>query len=112
MKVAERFLEKFSAIIIATLGCFDRVIIKGYLPFRDNAHLNTFVDYKLKMRRKDFLPFLEKQSQELVARSQIIRDREGLLVSFITETEPRSPGSPPLDPAPIFLKMRPRPSFF
>jgi len=66
MKSVNRFVAKFAALIVASLSCFDRVIFKGHLPFGDDVHLNSFVDYRLQMRRKDFLPWLEKRSGQLV----------------------------------------------
>jgi hypothetical protein len=65
-----RFTQKFADVIVAVLGCHDRVIFKGYLPFGGDDHLNRFVDHGLKMRRKDFLPFVEQQSQALVEQAQ------------------------------------------
>ena len=61
-----RFTQRFAEDIVSTLGCFDRVIFKGYLPFGGDDHLNRFVDYGVKMRRMDFLPFVEQQSDRLV----------------------------------------------
>jgi hypothetical protein len=66
MSFAKAFVDKFDSSIISVLGCFDRVIFKGHLPFGDEHHLNSFVDAGLRMRRKDFLPWLEKHSQRLV----------------------------------------------
>jgi hypothetical protein len=66
VKTPNPFLAKFAASIIATLSCFDRVIFKGHLPFFDEAHLNRFVDGTLRMRRADFLDFLEDKSEILV----------------------------------------------
>jgi hypothetical protein len=71
------FLVKFATSIIATLGCFDRVIFKGHLPFGNEAHLNRFVDRVLGMRRKDFLPFLEGKSDELVAHAKQLAEAQG-----------------------------------
>src|SRR5436190_14932751 len=65
-----RFTQRFAPSIISTLGCFDRVIFKGYLPFGNDAFLNGFVDYRLNIRRKDFLPFVETQSETLVAHAK------------------------------------------
>ena len=70
MQSVNQFVAKFASLIVTTLSCFDRVIFKGHLPFGDARHLNRFVDYRLKMRRKDFLPWLERQSQRLVAHAQ------------------------------------------
>jgi hypothetical protein len=71
------FTQRFAASIVTTLGCHDRVIFKGYLPFGDDAHLNRFVDYGLKMRRKDFLPFVEQQSDALVAHAKAVGQQAG-----------------------------------
>jgi hypothetical protein len=46
------------------------VIFKGYLPFGNDAFLNRFVDHGLKIRRKDFLPFVESHSETLVAHAK------------------------------------------
>jgi hypothetical protein len=61
-----RFCERFTSSILSVLACHDRVIFKGYLPFGGDEHLNRFVDYGLKIKRKDFLPFVEKHSENLV----------------------------------------------
>jgi hypothetical protein len=66
MDLPQTFLDKFSSSIVSVLGCYDRVIFKGHLPFGDDGHLNSFVDYGLKIPRKDFLPMLQGKSQELV----------------------------------------------
>ena len=50
-----RFVERFTSSIVAVLGCHDRVIFHGHLPFGGDEHLNRFVDYGLKIRRMDFL---------------------------------------------------------
>jgi hypothetical protein len=71
------FTVKFAASIIAVLGCFDRVIFKGHLPFGDDAHLNRFVDHTLGMPRKDFLPWLEGQSEQLVAHAKALAEQHG-----------------------------------
>jgi hypothetical protein len=77
MPTNHRFAQRFAASIVTTLGCHDRVIFKGYLPFGDDAHLNRFVDYGLKMRRKDFLPFVEQQSEALVAHAKALGQEAG-----------------------------------
>lgn len=77
MTLGSRFLDKFAALIVAVLSCFDRVIFKGHLPFGDDARLNTFVDHVLHMRRKDFLPFLQTQSDQLVAHAKQTAEAAG-----------------------------------
>jgi hypothetical protein len=70
-----RFVERFTSSIGATLACHDRVIFHGHLPFGGDTHLNRFVDHGLKIKRKDFLPFVEKQSQVLVEHAQALADK-------------------------------------
>jgi hypothetical protein len=72
MKTPNPFLAKFAASIVAVLSCFDRVIFKGHLPFGNDAHLHRFVDGTLKMPRKDFLPWLQARSDQLVAHAQAL----------------------------------------
>jgi len=72
------FTAKFAAAIVTVLGCHDRVIFKGYLPFGRDGHLNGWVDHSLKIRRKDFLPFVEKQSQALVDHAKAEADKAGV----------------------------------
>ena len=73
----QRFRDKFAPKISSVLSCFDRVIFKGYLPFGDDGHLNAYVDGILKMKRKDFLPWLEKHSQALVEHAQGLAHQQG-----------------------------------
>ena len=66
MKTLSCFVAKFTNLIVAVLSCFDRVIFKGYLPITNGPALEGFVDHVLKIRRKDFMDFAEKQSETLV----------------------------------------------
>jgi hypothetical protein len=77
MSKSNAFVSKFAASIVAVLGCFDRVILKGHLPFGDDAHLNRFVDYVLKIPRKDFLPFLEDKSDQLTEHAKATAQQHG-----------------------------------
>src|SRR5947209_1992858 len=77
MKTDNPFVAKFAASLVAVLGCFDRVILKGHLPFGGDAQLNRFVDHVLKMPRKDFLPWLQARSDELVAHAQALAQQHG-----------------------------------
>ena len=65
MKTLSRFVAKFTSLIVGVLSCFDRVIFKGYLPITNGPALEGFVDYVLKIRRKDFMDFAEDQSESL-----------------------------------------------
>ena len=66
MSTSSCFTQKFAPAIVNVLGCFDRVIFKGHLPFGNDFQLNQFVDGVLGIRRIDFLPRVEKLSQALV----------------------------------------------
>jgi hypothetical protein len=46
-----RFTQKFADSILSLLHCHDRVILKGYLPFYQDAALNNLSDYGLRLRR-------------------------------------------------------------
>ena len=77
MNFAKRFIQKFALSIVCMLSCFDRVIFKGYLPFHGEQGLNDYVDRVLRMRRKDFLPWLKQHSDVLVAYAQKLARQHG-----------------------------------
>src|SRR6185369_10671060 len=77
MPAPNAFVAKFASSLIAVLGCHDRVIFKGYLPFSDEAHLNRFVDHTLGIKRKDFLAFAKEKAKILVTHAQDVAAREG-----------------------------------
>jgi hypothetical protein len=66
MSSTNAFLVKFASSIIAVLGCHDRILFRGHLPFSHEAQLNRFVDDILRIKRKDFLAFAEEKSELLV----------------------------------------------
>jgi hypothetical protein len=70
MQTSNAFFVKFAPSIIAVLGCHDRLIFKGHLPFSDETHLNRFVDHSLRLKRKDFLAFAEEKSELLVTHAK------------------------------------------
>ena len=72
MSSTNAFLVKFASSLIAVLGCHDRVLFKGYLPFSSETHLNRFVDDTLRIKRKDFLAFAEEKSELLVKHAKTL----------------------------------------
>ncbi len=74
---ASSFVSKFSQQIVTSLNCFDRVIFKGHLPFWNDKRLNDFVDYALKIKRKDFLPRLKQESERLVDHAKAVAAEAG-----------------------------------
>lgn len=77
MKAANLFVHKFANSIISVLSCFDRVIFKGHLSLRNDVYLNRFVDTVLGIRRKDFIPLLQKHSELLVRHAKECAERHG-----------------------------------
>jgi hypothetical protein len=77
MPTTNPFLVKFASSIIAVLGCHDRVLFRGHLPFSDQAHLNRFVDHTLRIRRKDFLAFAAEKSELLVTNAKDFAAQHG-----------------------------------
>jgi hypothetical protein len=77
MHATNPFLVKFAPSIIAVLGCHDRIIFKGHLPFSNEAHLNGFVDHTLRIKRTDFLAFVEAKAERLVKDAKDVAAREG-----------------------------------
>lgn len=73
----DSFSKKFEDSISSTLECFDRVIFKGHLPFHGEERVNKFVDHVLGMKRKEFLGFLAKKSEELVAHGKAMAEAAG-----------------------------------
>jgi len=66
MKIAAQFIGKFTRFITSSLSCFDRVIFKGHLrPLSYAQGLESFVDYTLGIRRKDFMAWAKRQSQRI-----------------------------------------------
>jgi hypothetical protein len=77
MQAGNAFLVKFASSIIAVLGCHDRVIFKGHLPFSDEHHLNRFVDHILRIKRKDFLAFATEKAELLVSSAKDFAAQHG-----------------------------------
>jgi hypothetical protein len=83
MPTNSRFTQKFANSIVNVLHCHDRVIFKGHLPFGGDDHLNGWVDGALKIRRKDFLPFVEEKSQALVAHAKKLANDAGVTYHYL-----------------------------
>jgi len=86
MPTINAFAEKFADTIVSVLECPDRVIFKGYLPFFRNGDLNRLCDSGLGMRRKDFIPFLEGMSEELVDHAKRVAAEAGAPYHYLQGT--------------------------
>jgi hypothetical protein len=78
MPPVSSFVAKFSSLIVWVLSCFDRVIFKGHLPISRPREFEKFVDYRLKMRRCDFLKTTAPQwSERIVAHAKHFAHEQG-----------------------------------
>jgi hypothetical protein len=78
MTIATQFTDKFSTDLVASLSCFDRVILKGHLmPLCHSGGLERFVDRDLGLRRKDFMAWAKTQSQRIIAHAQQLAQQAG-----------------------------------
>ena len=77
------FVAKFASLIVSVLSCFDRVIFKGHLPISRPCEFEKFVDYRLKMRRCDFLKTLAPQwSERLVDHAKQYAQEQGRVFEY------------------------------
>jgi hypothetical protein len=83
MRTTSPFTKKFVDSILSVLECHDRVIFKGYLPFYTDAGLNSLSDYELRLCRKDFIPFLEERSDELVEHAKYLAKESNAPYEFL-----------------------------
>jgi len=83
MKTLSRFVAKFTSLIVSVLSCFDRAIIKGYLPITNGPALEGFVDCVLKIRRCDFMAFAEEKSKTLVDYAKRLAQEVGAEYRFL-----------------------------
>lgn len=77
------FETKHAAKVAGTLGCFDRVIFKGYLHFCHEQGLHHLVDNVLRMKRKDFMEFARQQSDRLVEHAQQTAQRGNVPYQYL-----------------------------
>jgi hypothetical protein len=76
-------VAKFSSLIVWVLYCFDRVIFKGHLPISRPSEFEKFVDYRLKMRRCDFLKTTAPQwSERIVDHAKDFARQQGRLFEY------------------------------
>lgn len=72
----EAFLEKHQAKITGVLSCFDRLLIKGYLPFGYPEGMEAFLNSK-GLLLKDFKSFACEQSEKLKEHAQSLASKAG-----------------------------------
>jgi hypothetical protein len=83
MPTVGSFVAKFSSLIVWVLSCFDRVIFKGHLPISRPREFEKFVDYRLKLRRCDFLKTTAPQwSERIVDHAKDYAQQHGRLFEY------------------------------
>ena len=65
----KEFLARYQDQITGTVSCFDRIIIKGYLPLGWEAAMERFLD-RQGILLKDFGSFARKQFERLKSHAQ------------------------------------------
>src|SRR5215470_7846407 len=92
MKTLSRFVAKFTSLIVAVLSCFDRIIFKGHLPISNGSALEGFVDHVLKIRRCDFMAFVEQRSEALVEGARRAAEEAGVEYRFLKDDKTPTSG--------------------
>ena len=72
----ERFIEKHEDKIVGVLECFDRILLKGYLPFATGRALEAFLD-RHGILYKDFKRFVLRQSELVKDHARAMAQRHG-----------------------------------
>ncbi len=70
----EKFIEKHSDKISGVLDCFDRILLKGYLPFPTGRAMEAFFDHN-GMLYKDFKPFVMGMSRKIKEHAQAMAEK-------------------------------------
>ena len=78
MTIVCSFVVKFASLISWVLSCFDRVIFKGHLPISRAYEFENLIDYRLKMRRCDFMDKVAPRwSEKIVGHSKLFAQKYG-----------------------------------
>jgi len=80
----KKFLSKHSDKITGHLSCFDRVIIKGYLPICYPESFENFLKVK-KLLIKDLKQFLPEQASRIKEHAQGVAAKAGRPFLYITD---------------------------
>ena len=70
----ERFIEKHKDKIVGVLECFDRILLKGHLPFPTGRAMEAFLD-RHDILYKHFKRFVLKQSQRVKEHAHLLAEK-------------------------------------
>lgn len=81
------FLVVHRAKVKGVLGCFDRVIFRGYLPLQDGYSMAQFLNQN-DIRFRDLKSFLLEQAARVKTHAQAWAEREGRPFAYLTTHVP------------------------
>ena len=81
------FLALHQSKITGVLGCFDRVIFRGYLPLQDGYSMAQFLNQN-GLRFRDLKSFLFEQSNRVKCHAQAWAEREGRPFKYLATRVP------------------------
>ena len=79
----DKFIEKHQDKIVGVLSCFDRMIIKGYLPFRTGPAVEQFLYNRVGILLKSFRSYMKKMTMELREHAEKIAAQHNRPIEFI-----------------------------
>ena len=81
------FLVLHQAKVTGVLGCFDRVIFRGYLPLQDGYSMAHFLNQN-GLCFRDLKSFLFEHSNRVKSHAQAWAEREGRPFEYLTSRVP------------------------
>jgi hypothetical protein len=84
MAAMESFVDKHAAKIRGTLGCFDRVLFRGYLPLMSGWAMAEFLRNK-RIDRWKLKPFLLEQAERIKKHAGIMASQAGRPYQYLSE---------------------------
>jgi hypothetical protein len=83
----KEFLALHQPKVAGVLGCFDRVIFRGYLPLQDGYSMAHFLNQN-GLRFQDLKSFLFEHSNRVKSHAQAWAEREGRPFEYLTKRVP------------------------
>ena len=84
MAAMEAFVAKHAAKIRGTLGCFDRVLFRGYLPLMSGFAMAEFLRSK-RIERLTLKPFLLQQAERIKKHAGVMASQTGRPYQYLSE---------------------------
>jgi hypothetical protein len=84
MRALETFAAEHAAKIRGALGCFDRVLFRGYLPLMSGWAMADFL-WSKRIDRKKLKPFLLEQAERINKRAGVVASEAGRPYRYLSE---------------------------